>query len=199
MKEFRETRVHKWKQIHGCIVHNKIYNMTSESTVNFYFMSTLSSRAFFWTSSTCVYRTQAYLFLKVKSFKGHLLSAEWASIREKGVLPCLTSQIHSIPSCPPVATMCCWFGCLSTQCKGTLSPVLHEQKMYETKIRQQKREQLTVQLLDDLEWIQINCTNFWYWDDWLKTVPNKPGQFLILGSWNIARKNLYQCWVHWKM
>lgn len=43
---------------------------------------------------------------------------------EKGVLPCLTSQTQSMPSCPPVATMCCWFGCLSTQCRGTLSPDL---------------------------------------------------------------------------
>lgn len=43
---------------------------------------------------------------------------------EKGVLPCRTSQTHSMPSCPPVATMCCWFGCLSTQCIGTLSPDL---------------------------------------------------------------------------
>lgn len=53
-----------------------------------------------------------------------LLSAECASMREKGMLPCRTSQTHSIPSWPPVATMCCWLGCLSTQYKGTLSPDL---------------------------------------------------------------------------
>lgn len=53
-----------------------------------------------------------------------LLSAECASMSEKGVLPCLTSQTHSMPSCPPVATMCCWLGCLSTQCRGTRSPDL---------------------------------------------------------------------------
>lgn len=53
-----------------------------------------------------------------------ILSAEWASVSEKGVLPCRTSQTHNMPSCPPVATMCCWLGCLSTQCRGTRSPNL---------------------------------------------------------------------------
>lgn len=43
---------------------------------------------------------------------------------EKGALPCLMSQTQSMPSCPPVATMCCWFGCLSTQWRGTRSPDL---------------------------------------------------------------------------
>lgn len=57
-----------------------------------------------------------------------VLSAEWASMSEKGVFPCLTSQTHSMPSCPPVATMCCWLGCLSTQCRGTRSPNLNIHK-----------------------------------------------------------------------
>lgn len=43
---------------------------------------------------------------------------------EKGALPCLMSQTQSMPSCPPVATMCCWFGCLSTQWRGTRAPDL---------------------------------------------------------------------------
>lgn len=64
-----------------------------------------------------------YDFLKMNPQK-FLLSAECASMSEKGVLPCLTSHTQSMPSCPPVATMCCWFGCLSTQCRGTLLPDL---------------------------------------------------------------------------
>lgn len=69
--------------------------------------------------------------LVIKSFAQTkvLLSAECASMSEKGALPCLTSQTHSMPSCPPVATMCCWFGCLSTQCKGTLSPDLKRKQL----------------------------------------------------------------------
>lgn len=54
-------------------------------------------------------------------------------MRDKGALPCLTSQIPSMPSCPPVATMCCWFGCLSTQWRGTLSPVLRQHNIKQTK------------------------------------------------------------------
>ena len=58
-----------------------------------------------------------------------LLSAVCASISEAGALPCLASQIQSMPSWPPVATMCCWFGCLATQCRGTLSPALGDKRV----------------------------------------------------------------------
>ena len=61
-------------------------------------------------------------------FHNGLLSAVWASISVAGALPCLASHIQSMPSWPPVATMCCWFGCLATQCRGTLSPVLGDNK-----------------------------------------------------------------------
>ena len=72
-----------------------------------------------------------------------LLSAEWASMSEKGALPCLISQTQSMPSCPPVATMCCWLGCLSTQCRGTLSPDLGRiTSYYKSQIRRTNVEKL---------------------------------------------------------
>lgn len=51
------------------------------------------------------------------------ISASWAFSNDTGMVPCLTSQILNIPSWPPVATTCCWSGCLSTQWSGTRSPV----------------------------------------------------------------------------
>lgn len=86
-----------------------------------------------WTSHTAWTKRKAFMkqslwkdtYKMILKFKWHIvLSAECASMSEKGVLPCLTSQTHSMPSCPPVATMCCWLGCLSTQCRGTRSPDL---------------------------------------------------------------------------
>lgn len=47
------------------------------------------------------------------------------------------SQTQSIPSWPPVATICCWLGCLSTQYKGTLSPDLFRRNY----IRQRKEKE----------------------------------------------------------
>lgn len=51
------------------------------------------------------------------------ITASWGFSRDTGIEQCLTSQILNIPYCPPIATTCCWLGCLSTQWSGTQSPV----------------------------------------------------------------------------
>lgn len=126
--------------------------------------------------------------LSLREFKGSSLSAEWASMREKGVLPCLTSQIYSIPSCPPVATMCCWFGCLSTQCKGTLPPVLHEQKK---QIWAKKRNQLKI----FLECWQISSRRNSYLlsqnDQSLRILGN------VMSIWKLINVSQWSLWKIW--
>lgn len=92
----------------------------------------------------------------------YLHSASWAFNKETGMLPCLTSQILSIPSWPPVATMCCWLGCLSTQCSGILSPVLDGKRKNTMKRKSMK----TVQL----QFMDLTVLIIWKWSAYSESI-----------------------------